>query len=81
MISWMGRPDLAFGNTSAEALAMARLPPAERRIYFSDYRKAGGLTWPHRFKEAVAGAVAVDVRLWNLKINPKLDPARFVTVR
>jgi hypothetical protein len=80
MISWMGRPDVAFGNTSVQVIVMARQPPVERRIYFSDYKTAARLTWPHRFKEVVAGVVSVDIRLSKFKINPKVDPARFVPV-
>ena len=81
MISWVGRADARFALTSADARTNQSLPPSERRLYFSDYKKSGGLTWPHRFKETVGGAVVLDTRLRDFKINPKIEPARFVTVQ
>jgi hypothetical protein len=61
--------------------AIASLPLVERRIYYSDYKKTDGLNWPHRFREVVAGATIGDTRLGKFKINPPVDPSRFVTAR
>jgi hypothetical protein len=52
-------------------------PLVERRLYFSDFKPADGLNWPHRLKEVVDGAVITETRLSKFKINPKLDPSRF----
>lgn len=53
---------------------------AERRLFFSDFKTAGGLTWPHRLREETGRDTMVHIRLGKYKINPKVDPQRFVTV-
>jgi hypothetical protein len=55
-------------------------PDAERRLLFTDYKRAGGLTWPHRIREVLAGRTAREFRLGKFRINPEIDPRRFVTV-
>ena len=52
-------------------------PLVERRLYFSDFKLADGLNWPHRLKEVVNGEVSTETRLGKFKINTKLDPKRF----
>jgi hypothetical protein len=52
-------------------------PLVERRLYFSDFKPADGLNWPHRLKEVVDGEVNTETRLGKFKVNPKLDPKRF----
>jgi hypothetical protein len=80
MVSWTGRPETAYGRSSAEVKNAAAQPPVERRLLFRDYKTTSGVRWPHRFTEVAGGEVVRDLRLWTFKINPKIDPARFVTV-
>jgi hypothetical protein len=49
----------------------------ERRLYFSDFKVADGLNWPHRLKEVVDGELITETRLGKFRINPKIDPNRF----
>jgi hypothetical protein len=39
-----------------------------------------GRTWPHRIRDEAGGERVRDIRLGKYKINPKVDPQRFVTV-
>jgi hypothetical protein len=50
-------------------------------LYFSDFKAADGLNWPHRLKEVVDGEAFTETRLGKYKINPKLDPKRFEPAR
>jgi hypothetical protein len=56
-------------------------PLVERRIYFSDFKRDGAMTWPHRLKEVVDGEVISETRLGKFKINPKIDGQRFAPAR
>jgi len=80
MVAWVGRPDVAFGRSSTEVMDATRQPPVERRLLFRDYKTTSSVRWPHRFTEVVGGEAVRDLRLGTFKINPKIDPARFVTV-
>jgi hypothetical protein len=80
MVTWIGRPDVAFGRSPAEVREAARQPPVERRLLFRDYRTTSGLRWPHRFTEMAGGEAGRDIHIRSFKINPKIDPMRFVTV-
>jgi hypothetical protein len=77
MISWMGRPDPS-PQTRPPVDPSADLPLVERRIFFSDYKISDGLNWPHRLKEVVAKQIATETRLGKFRINPTIDPSRFV---
>lgn len=55
--------------------------PVEHRIYYSDFALTAGLKWPHRMKEIVAGEVLAEIRLDRFKINPPIEPQRFVPVQ
>lgn len=52
----------------------------ERRLVFTNFERAGGLNWPRRIREELAGETAREFRLGKYRINPKIDPQRFVTV-
>jgi hypothetical protein len=75
MISWMGRP-LTLGLSPLRA-TRTEPPMVEQRLYFSDYEKSDGLTWPHRIKAVEAKVIDVEIRLGKFRINSKVDPNRF----
>jgi hypothetical protein len=50
---------------------------AEHTWSFSQYRKADGLTWPHRFVERVDGKVLEEMTLGRFKLNPKIPDDKF----
>jgi hypothetical protein len=76
MVSWMGEPDLE--HVLVLGTRGSVLPLVEHQMFFSDYKHSAGLNWPHRLKEVVAKRLVADTRLGKFKINPKIDPARFV---
>lgn len=55
----------------------ASMPLVEHRLYYSDFRSADGVNWPHRFKEVVDGRVEVETRIGKFKMNPKINPKEF----
>lgn len=58
-------------------------PPAapEIRLYFADYRDAGGVMWPHRIRRAVGGETTEETRFDRFKLNSKIDPKKFEVVK
>ena len=53
----------------------------ETRLYYEDYRSAGGVTWPFRLKRAVAGETTEETTFDKFKINGKIDPRKFEVSR
>lgn len=65
----------------ARKQAEARRKIVEYRVFYSDYKSVNGLRLPHRFLESVAGVASADVTIAKYKINPKIDPKKFETVK
>jgi hypothetical protein len=55
--------------------------PAEQRIYFADYRDAGGVMWPHRIRRAVGADTTEETTFDRFKLNSKIDPKKFEVVK
>lgn len=55
----------------------ANLDDVQWQLTVGDYRKADGLTWPHRFTSSYGGRKYEETKLGAYKINPKIDPAVF----
>jgi hypothetical protein len=52
--------------------------PAESRLYFADYRDAGGgVQFPFRIRRAVGGDTVEETTFDRFRINPRIDPKRF----
>ena len=52
-------------------------PPPESRIYFADYREAGGIQFPFRLRRAVGADTVEETTFDGFKINTKIDPKKF----
>ena len=54
-----------------------RVPFVEHVLMLSDFRRADGLNWPHRFTERVNGEVLEDTKLGKFKLNGKIPAGTF----
>jgi hypothetical protein len=50
----------------------------EARWIASDYRKINGLTLPHRIARYTGGQLAEEIEIHKIKVNPALNPDKFV---
>ena len=59
--------------------ALRDQPPTmtEFTLFFDDWREAGGVRFPHKMRRAMAGATNEEWTVTRVKVNPKLDPAKF----
>ena len=62
--------------TTADLLAQAQ-SFVEHRLYFSEFRRTDGLTWPHRLRRTAGGEPIEDIVFERLRINPRLEPHHF----
>ena len=61
---------------------LAEAKPVESRLYFADYRDVGnGVKFPFRLRKAVAGDTIEETNVDTFKINPRIDPRKFETVK
>ena len=59
--------------------AMRDEPPAmvETRLYFSDWREAGGIRFPHVLQRAAEGETVEEWEITRVRVNPKIDAKKF----
>jgi len=56
--------------------------PAEHRLYYADYRTVnGGVKWPFRLRQAVAGTTIEETTFDRVSVNAKIDPKKFETLK
>ena len=74
MLSWVPASPPARGGVT---------PPAqpEQRLYFADYRDAGGVMWPHRIRRAVGADTIEETTFDRFRLNAKIDPKKFEVVK
>jgi hypothetical protein len=60
---------------------MPAVTPPEQRLYFADYRDAGGVMWPHRIRRAVGADTTEETTFDRFKLNSKIDPKKFEVVK
>ena len=62
---------------------LQKQPPAmvEYALYFDDWREVDGIRFPHTFRRAVAGTTTEEWTIDKVKVNPKIDAAKFETAR
>jgi len=63
----------------AEAEASRKM--VEYRMFYSDYQSVDGLQLPHTFQQAIGGKPMNEVTIEKYKVNPKIDPKKFETVK
>lgn len=74
MISWI--PVAPPSRAGAAAAA-----PVEQRLYFADYRDAGGVMWPHRIRRATGPDTTEETTFDRFRLNAKIDPRKFEVVK
>lgn len=61
--------------------AEAQRRMVEYRIYYADYQDVGGVKMPSRIQRSIDGKPADELALEKIKLNPKIDPKKFETVK
>ncbi len=61
--------------------AEANLKMVEYRMFYSDYQAVDGVQLPHHFQQAIAGNPSTEITIEKYKVNPKIDPKKFETVK
>jgi hypothetical protein len=74
MLSWTPPPPPARPGMTATA-------SAEQRMYFADYRDAGGVMWPHRIRRASGSDTTEETTFDRFRLNAKIDPKKFEVVK
>lgn len=95
MVSWLppappargamppGAAGRAGAPPAAQSGAPARpaAPPVEQRLYFADYRDAGGANWPYRLRRASGSETTEETTFDRFRLNAKIDPKKFEVVK
>lgn len=58
---------------------IAEQPLSDFSLFFDGWQEVDGLTFPHKMRRAVAGETTEEWTFSKVKVNPKIDPARFAT--
>lgn len=74
MLSWTPPAPPARPGTPA-------VTPPEQRLYFADYRDAGGVMWPHRIRRAVGADTTEETTFDRYRLNARIDPKKFEVVK
>ena len=74
MVSWTPPAPPARGGATPPA-------PVEQRLYFADYRDAGGVMWPHRLRRAAGADTTEETTFERFRLNAKIDPKKFEVVK
>lgn len=61
--------------------AEANRKMVEFRVFYSNYQSVDGIQLPHMFQQAIAGTPSNEVTIEKYKLNPKIDPKKFETVK
>ncbi len=56
---------------------IADQPLSDFSLFFDDWQQVDGLTFPHKMRRAVAGETTEEWTFTKVKVNPKIDPAKF----
>lgn len=76
-----GAPTAATTQAAVDARleAMRNEPPkmADFQIYFSDWREADGVRFPHVLQRAMGGNTVEEWEITKVAVNPKIDPKKF----
>lgn len=61
--------------------AEANRKMVEYRMFYSNYQSVDGIQLPHTFQQAIGSNPTTEVTIEKYKINPKIDPKKFETVK
>ena len=73
------RAATAQASVEARLESMRNDPPkmVDFQIYFSDWREAGGVKFPHVLQRATGGNTVEEWEISKVAMNPKIDPKKF----
>jgi len=63
----------------AEAEAKRRI--VEHRLFYGDYKTVDGLKMPTKVQRMIDGITTEEITLEKIRINQKIDPAKFAVVK
>jgi hypothetical protein len=61
--------------------AEANRKMVEYRMFYSNYQSVDGIKLPHTFQQTIGSNPTTEVTIEKYKINPKIDPRKFETVK
>ncbi len=71
------RKKLAAEAQKMMAQQMTEQPLVDFSLFFEDWQQVDGLTFPHKMRRAVAGETTEEWTFTKVKLNPKIDAAKF----
>jgi len=79
MLTWQATAARGRGGRGGGGDAPA--PPAEHRLFFSDYREVGGQQLPFRIRRAIGPDTVEETTVDRYRLNVKIDPRKFQPAR
>lgn len=73
------RKKLAADAEKMLSQQIAEQPLSDFSLFFDGWQQVDGLTFPHKMRRAVAGETTEEWTFTKVKVNPKIDPAKFAT--
>jgi hypothetical protein len=70
-----------YAKTVADLRRQAQAKTVESRLYYQDYRDAGGTTWPFRLRRAIGADTIEETTIDRYRVNVKIDPKKFEVVK
>ena len=61
--------------------AKALATPVEHRLYFGEYREVDGVRFPFRLRRAIGAETTEETTFDRFRVNSKIDPRRFESVK
>ena len=61
--------------------AEAQRRTVEYRLYYADYQNVGGVKMPSKIQRSIDGKPSDEIALEKIKLNAKIDPRKFETVK
>lgn len=71
------RKKLAADTEKMLTQQMTEQPLVDFSLFFEDWQQVDGLTFPHKMRRAVAGETTEEWTFTKVKLNPKIDAAKF----
>ena len=72
-----GGAPAAGGGTSFEGMRADAPEMVENRVFFSDWREAGGIQFPHVLQRAIDGETVEEWEITRVRVNEPIDPKKF----
>ena len=70
-----------YAKDVADLRKQAQAKTVESRLYYQDYRDAGGVQWPFRLRRAIGADTIEETTFDRYRVNAKIDPKKFEVVK